>query len=385
MFKRLSLLAVIGAVCASAGFAAGGGGNKVPQPTITAQNSGTTQLLIAVSPVNSEVVWAAGTGGTYVVTTNGGKTWKSGVVPGADQLQFRDVQGVSDKIAYLLSIGNDPDNFQIYKTEDGGATWAVQFTNQDPNAFYDCFAFWTPERGLAHSDSFNGVFPELRTTNGGKNWNSIASRMPAALAGEASFSASGTCITTQGLSNAWIATGGSDTARILATRDGGNTWNAYNTPLVSNPGAGAVSVAFRDSRHGIVGGGDLSTNDSADVATSDDGGQTWTLTNKPPVDGAIFCLAYVRGQRFSNDGYYWDFFTGQTEWGWGQDWEFEHAVVITAETEPDFSSGPAAWSPDEGHTWYTISGVSGNWAVAFANPQAGWFVGNNGQILKISF
>jgi hypothetical protein len=23
--------------------------------------------------------------------------------------------------------------------------------------------------------------------------------------------------------------------------------------------------------------------------------------------------------------------------------------------------------------------------VGFANPQAGWFVGNNGQILKISF
>jgi hypothetical protein len=32
-----------------------------------------------------------------------------------------------------------------------------------------------------------------------------------------------------------------------------------------------------------------------------------------------------------------------------------------------------------------IPGVSGYWAVAFANPGAGWFVGNNGQILKISF
>jgi photosystem II stability/assembly factor-like uncharacterized protein len=386
MFKRFALLAVASAVCASAGFAAGGGGGqKVPQPKITTQNSGTTQLLIAVSPVNENVVWASGAGGTYTVTTNGGKTWKSGVVPGADQLQFRDVQGVTDKIAYLLSIGNDPDNFQIYKTEDGGNTWKVQFTNQNPNAFYDCFAFWTPNRGLAHSDSVNGVFPELRTTNGGKTWNSIAANMPPALPGEASFSASGTCITTQGLENAWIATGGSDTARILATRDGGNTWHAYDTPLVSNPSAGAVSVAFRDSRHGIVGGGDLSTNDSADVATSDDGGQTWTLTNKPPVDGAIFCLAYVRGQHLNDDGYYWNWFGSWTEWGWNQDWEYEHAVVITAETEPDFSSGPAAWSPDEGHTWYTIPGVSGNWAVAFANPHAGWFVGNNGQILKISF
>src|SRR5271168_4284544 len=48
--------------------------------------SGTTQLLIAVSPVNSRVVWAAGTGGTYVVTTDGGETWKAAVVPGAENL-----------------------------------------------------------------------------------------------------------------------------------------------------------------------------------------------------------------------------------------------------------------------------------------------------------
>jgi hypothetical protein len=29
--------------------------------------------------------------------------------------------------------------------------------------------------------------------------------------------------------------------------------------------------------------------------------------------------------------------------------------------------------------------VSGYWAVAFANPEAAWFVGNIGPILKISF
>src|SRR5215469_16907502 len=166
------------------------------QPTLTPEHSGTTQLLIAVSPVNSRVVWAAGAGGTYVVTTNGGATWKSGVVPGAESLQFRDVEGVSDKVAYLLSIGNDTTDFRIYKTVDGGASWTIEFENHTANAFYDCFAFWTPRRGFAHSDSVDGVFPELRTTNG-TAWNSIANLMPPALAGEASFAASGTCITTQ--------------------------------------------------------------------------------------------------------------------------------------------------------------------------------------------
>jgi hypothetical protein len=62
------------------------------------------------------------------------------------------------------------------------------------------------------------------------------------------------------------------------------------------------------------------------------------------------------------------------------------AVVITAETEPNFDSGAAAWTPDEGHTWFKLpKEVSGYWAVAFASPQAGWFVGNGGTILKISF
>ncbi|MGC1167642.1 MAG: hypothetical protein WA886_01990 [Candidatus Acidiferrales bacterium] len=360
---------------------------KIHQPKLTPQSSGTTQLLIAVSPVNDRVVWAAGTGGTYVVTTDGGNTWKAGVVPGTtddpnDELQFRDVQGVSDKVAYLMSIGNNPTDFKIYKTTDGGATWNIQFTNELANAFYDCFSFWTPIRGITHSDSVNGVFPDIRTTDG-KTWHSISANMPPALSGEASFSASGTCIATQGDRNAWITTGGASIARILATRDGGNTWNAYDTPLVSSASAGGVSVAFRDSEHGILGGGDLNSNASADAATSDDGGRTWTLTNKPPISGAIFCLAYVRGNQQHDDdqgrGNY-----GQND-GEGFGHNLDRAVVVTAETEPDFSSGAAAWTPDEGRTWFQIPNASGYWAVAFANPHAGWFVGNNGQILKISF
>jgi len=96
---KLSLVAFLIAASATAVFAQENG--KAHQPTLTPQTSGTTQLLIAVSPVDSRVVWAAGAGGTYVVTTDGGETWTAAVVPGAESLQFRDVYGVSDKIAYL--------------------------------------------------------------------------------------------------------------------------------------------------------------------------------------------------------------------------------------------------------------------------------------------
>ena len=65
--------------------------------------------------------------------------------------------------------------------------------------------------------------------------------------------------------------------------------------------------------------------------------------------------------------------------------EHDRTVVITTETQPDFTSGAAAWTPNEGQTWFKLPQVSGYWAVGFANPEAGWFVGNNGKILKISF
>ncbi len=375
MLKRFSLFILLFAAVSGGYGQEAWKGQHQPTPTLVPQKSGTTQLLIAVSPVNSRVVWAAGAGGTYVVTTDGGSTWRSGVVPGAEGLEFRDVQGVSDRVAYLMSIGENTGDFRIYKTEDGGAHWTVQFTNKTANAFYDCFAFWSPDRGVAHSDSVNGVFPDIRTSDG-STWHSIARSMPPALPSEASFSSSGTCITTEGWQNAWIATGGSSIARILATRDGGYTWNAYDTPLVSNPNAGGFSVAFRDPWHGIVGGGDLTTDSATQAATTHDGGQSWRLTTKPPVPGSIFCLAYVRGiERHDDDWHHQDDFGH----------EHDRSVVITTETLPDFSAGAAAWSPDEGQTWIKLPNVSGYWAVAFANPKAGWFVGNNGQILKISF
>src|SRR5579871_6161335 len=348
------------------------------QPTLTPQNSNTSQLLIAVSPVNENVVWAVGTSSTFVVTTDGGAHWRAGIVPtqNAADVQLRDVQAVSDQTAYVLAIGTFPQDFAIYKTEDGGRTWTQQFENQLTGAFYDCFAFWTPTTGIAHSDSVNGVFPDIRTTDG-MTWQSIANNMPPALPGEASFSASGTCIAAQGTSNAWIVTGGASVSRVLATTDGGNTWAAYQTPLHSSPTAGPFSVAFRDASNGIIGGGDLVPENFSTVsqaATSHDGGQSWQLTTHPPLAYPIFCVSYL---------------TNTTGVGGGDELvrdrqkrsptDYTRYVVATADI------GGAAWSPDEGTTWNRLQGVTGFWGVAFANPQNGWMVGLNGSILKVSF
>jgi photosystem II stability/assembly factor-like uncharacterized protein len=364
---RCSWAVVLVVLFASATLSFAQDNSNIHHPRLTPQSSGTTQGLIAVSPVNSRVVWASGRGGTFVVTTNGGQTWTAGVVPGAEALQFRDVQGVSDKVAYLLSIGAGTDS-RIYKTTDGGATWTLQFQNQDSSAFYDCFAFWTPRRGLAQSDAVNGRFPVIRTTNG-MTWQDIGDNLPTALAGEASFASSGTCVATQGAQNAWIVTGGASASRVLVTRDGGDTWNAYNSPLRGSPSAGIFSVDFRDARHGMIGGGDLdpAAPPFKQTATSSDGGKTWTITKRQPNIGTVYGLSYA-GPIGAGRGHEGD----------NQDEDASRRVVVTG-------PGGAAWTPNEGTKWFTLPGVKDYWGVAFGSRKTGWLVGTEGRILRIDF
>src|SRR4026207_2036673 len=101
--------------------------SRIHHPTLTPQNSGTTNGLIAVWPVNPQVVWASGRAGTFTVTTDGGQTWRAGVVPGAEMLQFRDVQAFSADVAYLLSIGitGDRKKIGIYNNDGRGARWSA--------------------------------------------------------------------------------------------------------------------------------------------------------------------------------------------------------------------------------------------------------------------
>jgi len=211
-------------------------------PTLTPQVSGTLNRLHAVSPVDSQVVWACGAGGTYARTTDGGETWESHVVPGAETLLFRDVEGISADVAYLLASGLGT-NSRIYKTEDGGETWTLQIQNDDPNGFWDCFAFWSATEGLTMVDSADGRFPVIRTLDG-ESWQDIGDNLPAPLpGGEFAFAASGTCMATVGDNWAWIGTGGGAEARILARR-------GRRLPACSASTSATPSVVFWEEEWG---------------------------------------------------------------------------------------------------------------------------------------
>ena len=88
-------------------------------------------------------------------------------MPGAAGLDFRDIHAVDARTAYLLSIGPG-DRSRIYKTDDGGTTWTLSFTNRDPQGFLDAIAFWDGERGLALGDPLDGSIPDSRDRRRGQ-------------------------------------------------------------------------------------------------------------------------------------------------------------------------------------------------------------------------
>lgn len=212
----------------------------------TSQTSGTTALLIAVSPVNDLVAWVSGARGTWLRTTDGGASWQSGRVAGADTLQFRDVHAVDASTAYLLSIGNGSQS-RIYKTTDAGARWTLQFTNAEPNGFYDCLSFWDARRGIVIGDALGSELAILTTTDGGAQWTRVPpATLPPALPNEGSFAASGTCLATRPGGHAWIVMSNADHGRVLHSADYGRTWSVDTLPITTRTGSGPQSVGFRD-------------------------------------------------------------------------------------------------------------------------------------------
>ena len=242
---------------------------------VAPQSSGVMVRLRGVSAVSSSVAWASGAGGTILRTVDGGRTWQPRPIPTTESADFRDVDAFSDRVACVLSIGSG-ESSRIYRTVDGGEHWDLQFANTDPKVFLDAMTFADSTHGVAFSDSVDGAFVVL-TTSDGRNWTRIpADRLPAALPGEGAFAASGSNIAMVGHDFIWI---GTTASRVLRSLDGGRTWSVISTPVATGTATGIFSIAFRDRNHGIVVGGNYQREQDAidNAAITTDAGRTWTL------------------------------------------------------------------------------------------------------------
>ncbi len=312
-----------------------------------AQISGTNSSLRAVSAVSPTVVWASGSGGTVLHTTDGGEHWRAGKLPGAADLDFRAIRAIDDETAYLLSIGTG-EKSRVYKTTNGGESWNLLYTNPDPKGFFDAIAFWDATHGILLGDPVDGRFVVFTTEDGGTAWK--RQKTPAALANEGAFAASNSGVSVRGTREVWFGTGGPGGARVFHSTDGGQTWSVAKTP-VRNDGssAGIFSIAFMDGAHGVAVGGDYDkpTEITGTFAATSDGGKTWTgVASGIPPSGFRSAVAFL---------------TDRKMW------------IATGTSGSDFSTDGKMWKQFD----------TGNYnAISFITSQAGWAVGPKGAIAR---
>ncbi len=314
------------------------------------QTTGVSVRLRGVSAVSADVAWASGAQGTVLRSLDGGRSWQPRPVAGAPTLDFRDVDAVSAQIAYVLSIG--PGNAsRIYKTRDGGTTWTLQLAITDPDMFLDAMAFRDEAHGVAFSDSVDGRFVIFTTSNGGADWIRVpADRLPPALPGEGAFAASGTNVALGATGQIWI---GTTKSRVLRSLDDGRTWSVVATLVATGDATGIFSIAFRDAMHGMVVGGNYQQESGAvdNVATTSDGGATWTLVRQRGLSGFRSVVAWLPASRG----------------GW----------LAVGPSGSDFSS-------DDGRTW-TPAGGEGYDALSFVpRGTTGWAAGARGRIARVT-
>jgi len=326
------------------------------QPAPQTHPSPTTESLRGASAVSRQIAWASGTHGTYLRTTDAGRTWLPAQVPDAAALDFRAVAAFSADEAFLMSAGPGGQS-RIYHTSDAGQHWQLQFTNPNPKGFFDSMVFWDPTHGIVLGDPIpdeNGKETsqlkfELLITTDGQSWTHIPpSQLPPAIEGEGAFAASNTCLAiltstpaltstrvmpspptlvipseardlgfagaTDALAsttprkpsekatapdpNIWFATGGK-VARVFHSPDRGQTWQVFDTPILhGSESAGIFSIAFRDPTHGVIAGGDYKhpDQDGPNLAFTNDAGKTWTLSQIHP-QAYFSAAAYDRRNR----------------------------------------------------------------------------------------
>ncbi|MCY7355359.1 MAG: hypothetical protein LH470_09855 [Lysobacter sp.] len=217
---------------------------------IIPQDSGVKVRLRGISAVSTNVAWASGREGTVLRTIDGGKVWQAIKVPGAGELDFRDVEGFDADTAVVLSIGPGEAS-RVYRTEDAGKTWKLSLQNQDPRAFFDCMAF-EGTNGWMLGDPVDGRFQIYASSDAGKNWR-LQGSGPGAAQGEAAFAASGTCIAITG--SGLIAVTGGSMARAHIKVSVDKVWSATSAAgLPSAESKGYFSVAVSASNVLLVGG-----------------------------------------------------------------------------------------------------------------------------------
>ena len=256
------------------------------------QVSGVTVRLRGVSAVSADVAWASGGAGTVLRTTDGGRTWARRAVPGAEALDFRDVDASDADTRGRAQhrpgrrLADLPDRRRrrdldrtLPQRRSRGVLRRHRLRRRQPRRRGQRFG----GRPLRHP-------PDRRRR---PDLDAGAGRSPAAgparrgrLRGQRHQRDDGRPRPPLDRTTA---------ARVLRSSDGGRSWSVHQTPLATGEATGIFSIAFRDDRHGVVVGGNYQRESEAvdNAATTSDGGVTWTRVAAPGLSGFRSAVAWL--------------------------------------------------------------------------------------------
>jgi photosystem II stability/assembly factor-like uncharacterized protein len=240
---------------------------------------------------NGKIWYAADQGrfGFYDLKSN--KKFEKVIKKDTLNIEFRSIAKTS-KFIYALNVANPALLYQISK--DGKE---VQLVYQENNkkVFYDSMQFWNDKEGIAVGDPIDDCLSVIVTHDGGNSWNKIPnSKLPKVFEGEAHFAASNTNIVIKG-SDTWIVSGGKK-SRVFYSSDKGNTWEAFETPIVQGKQmTGIFTADFYDKENGFLAGGnyEVLNQNFENKAVTNDGGKTWQLIAEKQGFGYASCVQYV--------------------------------------------------------------------------------------------
>ena len=177
---------------------------------------------------------------TFLRTTDGGNTWN--LFSGIGLFYFVDS---NNGWAYTGSgQGGSQPPFLIYKTTNGGNSWAEQFSDNTAGQ-YNAIKFSDLNNGWVVGA--NGKV--VKTTNGGTDWTFVTN------SGINSLQSCKTVFTLDA-NNIWIPSKQNDneqTPYLAVTTDGGLTWGTLTTPFGNPQGSNAIfSIYFCDINNGWV-------------------------------------------------------------------------------------------------------------------------------------
>lgn len=205
--------------------------------------SGIKSSLRGLSVVDDSIIWASGSNGTVLKSTNGGNSWQQISVPNFEKRDFRDIEAFDSNNAVIMAIAEPA---QILKTVDGGKNWTIIFTDSTKGMFLDAMYFKDAKNGIVIGDPINNKTFLAITSDASNSWQTQSNTNSMA-EGEAFFASSGSNIFLH-KKNRFIVSGGKQSNLY---------YNEQKFEIPINKGlesTGANSISVYKSAAIIVGG-----------------------------------------------------------------------------------------------------------------------------------